>query len=108
MKLIKPLIISSIIAFAFWFTNVSFMKKTAYETTVTVTNKKMDWEAGKLLVYTTNDTLQCIDQQMLLRFRSKKIYESIKPGKAYKMKIYGWNVPFFNWYKKIESVQPVN
>lgn len=108
MKIIKPLIISSIIAFAIWFTNVSFMNKTAYETTVTVINKKRDWEVGKLLVYTTNDTLQCIDQQMLFRFKSGEIFDSIKPGKSYKMKIYGWKFPFFNWYKKIESVQPVN
>ena len=108
MKIIKPLIISSIIAFAFWFTNVMFMNKTTYEETVTVIDKKKNWETGKLLVYTNNDTLQCIDQQALLRFKSGEIFESIKPGKKYKMKIYGWRYPFFNWYKKIESVQPVN
>lgn len=108
MKIIKPLIISSIIAFAFWFTNVMFMKKTASEVNVTIVDKKKVWETGKLLVYTNHDTLQCIDQQMLFRFKSGEIFESIKPGKKYKMKIYGWRYPFFNWYRKIESVQSVN
>ncbi|WP_139366088.1 hypothetical protein [Elizabethkingia meningoseptica] len=84
------------------------MKNTAYEVNVTVIDKKKVWETGKLLVYTNNDTLQCIDQQTLLRFKSGEIFQSIKPGKSYKMKIYGWRVPFFNWYQKIESVQPVN
>ncbi|MCT4034917.1 hypothetical protein HZQ14_15955 [Elizabethkingia anophelis] len=108
MKLIKPLIISSIIAFGFWLTNVLFMKQTATDITVTVNDKKRIWETNKFMVYTDKEPFECIDQQMLLRFNRGEIYESIEPGKKYKMKIYGWNVPFFNWYRKIESVQSVN
>ncbi len=61
----------------------------------------------KYLIFTKNETFKNTDTILHLKFNSSDVYRSIKKGKAYKAKIYGWRVPFLSMYRNILSVKEI-
>ncbi len=61
--------------------------------------------ASKYLIYTDIEVLEDTDTWYYLKFDSSDVYNDLKVGNCYNLKVYGWRVPLFSWYKNIVSIQ---
>jgi hypothetical protein len=40
-----------------------------------------------------------------MKFNSSDIYNQLEKGKKYRIKVYGFRIPFLSWYKNIIEVK---
>jgi hypothetical protein len=59
------------------------------------------------LVYTNGEILQFNDCLILWVWGSQTAYSHIETGKTYTFKVYGFNVPWLNWYRSVSSYKEV-
>ena len=59
------------------------------------------------LVYTDKEIVQFNDCLVLWVWGSQTQFSHLEAGKMYKFKVYGWNVPWLNWYRSVISYQEV-
>lgn len=60
--------------------------------------------SSKYLVFTESETFENTDVLLLGKFNSSDLQGHLKPGRKYKVKVYGWRVPFFSSYRNIVSI----
>lgn len=108
MRLIIGLFIFALVGIAVyeiaWFSS-------GEEITIEVTDKERIVESdgegktsSKYLVFTESETFENTDVLMLGKFNSSDLQGHLKPGRKYKVKVYGWRVPFFSSYRNIVSI----
>ena len=89
---------------------ISFPYWTADECTITVTDKdrvvkhRGDSVSSKYLVFTESETFENSDCFIRWKFNSSDIYGSLRVGKTYHVKVYGWRIPFLSKYRNIVRV----
>jgi len=59
----------------------------------------------KYLVFTNKGVFENTDTIWFLKYGSSDVYAQLKPGHTYQLKVTGWRVPFFSWYRNIISAQ---
>jgi hypothetical protein len=59
------------------------------------------------LVYTNGEVLQFNDNLILWVWGSQTAYAHVEPGRTYRFKVYGFNVPWLNWYRSVISYAEV-
>lgn len=80
--------------------------------TVTVTHKeRVTYRSGddthsKYLVYSEGETFEITDTWSYMRFNSSDLYGRIHQGETYRMRVYGWRIPFFSSYRNIIEATP--
>ena len=55
-------------------------------------------------VYTTEEVFVNKDQLIFGKFDSSDVQRKLLDGNTYKVKVVGWRVPLFSWYRNIISV----
>lgn len=59
------------------------------------------------LIFTNKEVFLNGDCYRLLKFNSSDVYGKIAVGKKYKVKVYGFRLPIFSWYRNIISVEEI-
>ena len=59
------------------------------------------------LIYTNGEILQFTDNLVLWVWGSQTSFSHVEPGKTYKFKVYGYNIPWLNWYRSVISYEVV-
>ncbi len=62
---------------------------------------------SKYLIFTKNEVFQNTDTALYLKFDSSDLYRTLKKGKAYKAKVYGWRLPFLSTHRNIVSAKEI-
>lgn len=86
---------------------VGYPYVTSDEVVVTVTGKEriVSKESSKYLIFTDGETFQNTDSLFYFKFNSSDLYGKLKEGRVYRMKVYGYRVPFLSWYRNIVSIE---
>ena len=77
---------------------------------VTITEKERDTISSdegvesNYRVYTTEEVYVNKDQLIFGKFDSSDVQRTLLDGNTYKVKVVGWRVPLFSWYRNIISV----
>lgn len=77
---------------------------TAETITITVNNTERI-EQSKYLVFTDDETFQNVDTIWYFKWNSSDVQGKLKPNQTYKVKVYGWRIPFFSSYRNIVHVE---
>lgn len=56
-------------------------------------------------MYGEEEVFENTDSWLFLKFNSADIQNEIEEGKTNKIKVAGWRVPFFSWYRNVVSVE---
>lgn len=72
------------------------------ERIVTGSGKDM---SSKYLVFTDKKVFQNTDALFHLKFSSSDLQGRLKVGRTYKLKTYGWRIPFLSTYENIVSIE---
>lgn len=79
--------------------------------TVTVTVKSKERvnsrESSKYLVFAEGETFQNTDTIWHGKWSSSDLYGSLNEGTKYRLRVYGWRIPFFSAYRNILEATPV-
>ncbi|MFD0933129.1 DUF1523 family protein [Psychroflexus salinarum] len=60
---------------------------------------------SKFLVYGEDEVFENTDSWLYFKFDSADVQNEIELGKINKIKVAGWRVPFFSWYRNVISVE---
>jgi hypothetical protein len=60
------------------------------------------------LIYTEGEILQFNDNLILWVWGSQTSFSHVESGKKYKFKVYGFNVPWLNWYRSVISYEEIS
>lgn len=63
--------------------------------------------ASKYLVFTDGETFENTDAIWYWKWNSSDIHGRLEPGKAYRVKCYGWRIPILSVYRNIVSAEEV-
>ena len=74
---------------------------------VTVSDKEriVTKESSYYLVYTDKETFKNSDDFFYGKWGSSDLQGKLKPETSYRLKVIGWRVPFFSWYRNIISAE---
>lgn len=79
--------------------------------TVSVTGKERITESdsegrasSKYLVFTENETFENTDSIMVMKWNSSDIQGKLVEGEEFRIKVYGFRIPFFSSYRNIIEV----
>lgn len=61
--------------------------------------------SSKFLVYSENEVFENIDSWMFMKFSSADIQNALKEDSTYTVKVVGWRVPFFSWYRNVITIK---
>lgn len=82
---------------------------TKTEVIAKVTDKErvtdFDSKTSKYLIFTDQETFECTDETIYLKFNSSDVYGQIKKENTYKFTVVGWRIPFFSTYRNIIKVE---
>ena len=59
---------------------------------------------SKYLVYTEGEVFENTDALFSGKFNSSDVNGVLERGKMYKVKVYGWRIPFFSQYRNIVKI----
>ncbi|RLD60422.1 MAG: hypothetical protein DRJ01_09720 [Bacteroidetes bacterium] len=59
---------------------------------------------SKFIVYTENEVFENTDSWLFFKFNSTDFQNKLEKGKTYKVKVAGWRITFFSWYRNIVSL----
>lgn len=59
------------------------------------------------LIYTNGEILEFDDNLVLWVWGSQTSFSHIQQGKTYVFEVYGFNVPWINWYRTVKSYKDV-
>lgn len=62
---------------------------------------------SKYLVFTDNEVFENTDCWWIFKWNSSDIYGKFLNGHTYRIKVYGYRVPIFSWYRNIVSAQEI-
>jgi hypothetical protein len=60
---------------------------------------------SRYLIYTTDEVFENVDALLFLKYNSSDVYGKLEVGKTYTVKVAGWRVKFFSWYRNIIRVK---
>lgn len=60
---------------------------------------------SKFLVYGEDEVFENTDSWLYFKFDSADVQNEIDLGETNKIKVAGWRVPFFSWYRNVISVE---
>lgn len=60
---------------------------------------------SKYLVYTEEETFENTDSWMFWKFNSSDVQGRLLEGNRYRVKVYGWRIPFFSSYRNIVKIK---
>lgn len=66
-----------------------------------------DSQTSKYLVFTDKETFENTDTLFYLKYNSSDVHSKLSDGKTYKLKVYGFRIPFLSMYRNIIGVQQV-
>jgi len=76
---------------------------------VTKTERVMSGSGGtlksKYLVFTDSETFENTDCLLYWKWDSSDLHGELKDGTTYKVKVYGWRIPFLSHYRNIVEVK---
>ena len=79
------------------------------ETTTTITVKNKERVAtknnGYYLVFTNNEVFCVKDSFAFVSWDASDRYNSLDPGKTYRVRVAGWRIKFFSLYRNILEIQ---
>lgn len=90
---------------------VNIARLSAVETvTVTVSEKESVAVNGghEYRIYTDKEVLVNSDEWLKGKWNSADVYNQIHEKQTYRMKVYGWRIPFLSMFRNILEVTPVN
>lgn len=76
-------------------------------TTITVTDKERinDGESSYYLVFTENEVFKNSDSMLQWKFDSSDVYNDLKIGKTYIVKVNWFRIPFLSAYRNILEIK---
>lgn len=99
----------SIVVLIFLYVGAYFLSYKTVE--VSITDKERitygsDQEIkSKYMVFTTDEVFQNTDNYVFGKFDSSDVQNKLMVGNSYQVKVVGWRVPLFSWYRNIISVE---
>jgi len=78
---------------------------------VTITDKERistgsgDDLEHKFLIYTKNEVFENTDALFQMKWNSTDVQNDLKKDSTYKVKVWGWRMPFFSTYRNIISIE---
>lgn len=60
---------------------------------------------SKFLIYCEGEVLENTDNLWYLKFKSSDLQNKLKIGETYKVKVAGWRIPFFSWYRNVIEIE---
>lgn len=86
-------------------------KRREYNAVVTQKESIQYNKGNKYLVWVKTDdgqkrVLENTDSILEGKYKSSELYGNLKKGKKYKIKTYGWRIPFMDRYENIVKVSP--
>ena len=78
---------------------------------ITVTDKERvvttngESVTSKYLVFTETETFENTDSLAYFKWDSSDVQGQLKVGKTYRVKVYGWRIPFLSVYRNIVSIK---
>lgn len=69
-----------------------------------VTLTKEQVLTSKYLVYTDIEVFENVDEKLFLKFNSSDVQNELKLGGRYVVRVAGWRIPLFSWYRNVISV----
>ena len=92
----------------FGYAGVYYASSETLEITITdkerITTGSGESISSKFILYGKNEVFENTDSWLYLKFSSSDTQNKLSVGKTYKVKVAGWRVPFFSWYRNIISV----
>ncbi len=88
---------------------ISLLHQETVTDTVVKSERIVNGETSKYLIFGENEVYQNTDSFPLLKFRSSDFYRDIEVGKTYRFNVVGWRIPLFSSYRNIvgfEEVEP--
>ena len=91
--------------------SAAYQYKTITYTNVTIESKERistgsgDTLSHKYLIFGESSVFENTDALLHGKFDSSTMQAKIKVGNKYRVKTYGWRVPFLSWYKNIIEVE---
>jgi len=94
----------------FLFSKGIYTYTTTGERTITIDKSEMvissGGKGGKYLVFTENNgVFENTDSFFRFKFDSSDMYNTLKQGQTYKVKYYGWRIPFLSMYPNIYEAE---
>jgi hypothetical protein len=86
---------------------ISLLHQETVTDTVVKSERIVNGETSKYLIFGENEVYQNTDSFVLLKFRSSDFYRDIEVGKTYRFKVVGWRIPFFSTYRNIVGFEEV-
>ena len=60
--------------------------------------------SSKYLIYCEDEVLENTDSFWGWKWNSSDFYRDLQEGQEYRLKVYGWRVPFFSMYRNILKI----
>lgn len=103
LVVILLIIIVGLIGFSIWCHNISYGNERIIE--IEVQDKYTKGESGRYFIIDSNDNAyQVYDMLFIGKFNSTDIYNKLKIGKKYKVKVTGERIYFFSMYPNINEI----
>lgn len=88
------------------------LDRDVYRATVTEKQVKRYNDSDKYLIFTeledgSTKVFENTDSLIEWKFGSSDMYAKLKEDHTYKIKTYGWRIPFLSWYENIIGVEEV-
>lgn len=105
----KKIIVLVVLILIFGYPVSYYLSSETIETQISdkerITTGKGDEIKSKFLVYGEDEVFENTDSWLFLKFDSADIQNELELGKVNKIKVAGWRVPFFSWYRNVVSVK---
>ena len=62
-------------------------------------------KSGKYLIFTDKEVFENVDETLFLKWDSSDVYGNLDIGKKYELKVTGFRVNYFSWYRNIISIK---
>ena len=103
LLVILVVIIGGIIGIAIWGCNVSYGNEQIIE--IEIQDKYTKGENGRYFIVDNNDKTYIVKDMLFLgKFNSTDIYNKLKIGKKYKVKVTGERIHFWSMYQNINEI----
>lgn len=62
---------------------------------------------GDYLIYTEDEVFKNTDSLLFMKFDSSDVYNKLKIDGRYRVKVYGFRIPFFSMYRNIVKINTI-
>jgi len=64
-------------------------------------------DSSKYLIFGETETYENTDSLWYWKWNSSDIYGDLEEGKTYRLRVYGWRIPFMSWYRNIIEIEEI-